>query len=346
MAERALLTILQPSYDVEFDLQNPNPALIRKNLEADLGERFNIEISQVEYIFDGPFLKSTQTDEPFIETIKRGIQNRQNYAGSHDRRRELAEFENFNKVQTYFWEDDNPDTCVITIAARGSKGSCYQHNFFDVYEQTTDGKIPMTRYASQMSIDQFKNAAKQIGPDFDSEPQVDDVYFLRNPIKTKLSKNQLLDIFHPDHDALKVKDNRALVSACQLLIEGYIKDPSERRRRILLNFADDFIFKPQTRKELTLKMQNPDFLPMLSAQLAARPVRYVLTGCGAQGDQISIFNSAPFSVAEFGIANTSLEDQYGTLEIHCEECGVTYLRDRGKLEKNCRRCGGTRGITC
>ena len=62
--------ILPPSYDVEFDRRNPNPALIRKNLETDLGERFNVEISQVEYIFEGPFLKSTQTNEFFIETIK------------------------------------------------------------------------------------------------------------------------------------------------------------------------------------------------------------------------------------------------------------------------------------
>ena len=352
MAERALLTILPPSYDVEFDLQNPNPALIRKNLEADLGERFNIEISHVEYIFDGPFLKSTQTNEPFIETIKRGIQHRQKYAGSHDRRRELAEFENFNKVQTYFWEDDDPDTRVITIAARGPKGSCYQHNFFDVYERTIEGGILMTRYSSQMSIDQFKNAAKQIGSDFDSEPQVDDVYFLRNPIKTKLGKNEILDIFYPDQDALKVDDLLVLKVACEPLIEGYLKDPSERCRRALLNFADDFIFKPQTRQELTLKMQNPDFLPMLSAQLAARPVRYVLTGCGAQGDlhQVSSFQFPvssfnPFSVSEFANNETG-EDQYGTLEIHCEECGTTYMRTPGKLEKNCRRCGGTRGITC
>ena len=291
MAERTLLKILPPSYDVEFDRQNPNPALIRKNLEADLGERFNVEISQVEYIFDGSFLINPQNGEPFIEAIKRGIQNRKKYAGTHDRRRELAEFESFNEVQTYLWENDDPDTKVITISPRGPKGSCYQHNFFDVYERTTNERILMTRYSSQMTIDQFKNAAKQVDFDLDLEPDVDDISFMRNPIKTRLEKYKILDILHPDHDALKVEDHLALIAACQPLIDSYIQYPSERLYRALLNFADDFVLKPQIREELKSKIQSPNILPIFSAQLAARPVRQVITGCGAQGDQFSIVNS-------------------------------------------------------
>ena len=327
--------ILPPSYDVEFDRRNPNPALIRKNLETDLGERFNVEISQVEYIFEGPFLKSTQTNEFFIETIKRGIQNRRNYAGTHDRIRELAEFENFNKVQNYLWADDNPDTKVITISPRGPKDSCYQHNFFDLYERTEDGKILMTRYASQMTLDQFKNGAKQIDLNFDSELGIDDLYFLQNPIKTKLTKEEILELFHRDQKALKVEEHRALLFACGPLIDDYIKDPSNNHHRALLNFADDYIFNPEARGELLIRTQNPESMPLYLTQLATRPVRYVVTGCGAQGDIVSMTNNLFYSVADF--ASFTQRESADTNDFPCPQCGHMIIYGSGT--KECPSCG-------
>lgn len=65
-----------------------------------------------------------------------------------------------------------------------------------------------------------------------------------------------------------------------------------------------------------------------------------------KGRQLSIVGYAPFSVADFGFNLGANEDQYGTLELHCEECGQSYNRTHGKLEKSCRFCGGTKGITC
>ena len=65
---------LPPSYDVNFDRQNFNEPLIRRNLETDLGERFNVVISRVNYQFDGQFLISRGDNEPFIESIKKGIE--------------------------------------------------------------------------------------------------------------------------------------------------------------------------------------------------------------------------------------------------------------------------------
>lgn len=48
----------------------------------------------------------------------------------------------------------------------------------------------------------------------------------------------------------------------------------------------------------------------------------------------------------FGDSGLGLGDRYGIREIHCESCGVKYLRDHGKLEKCCRFCGGKKGIVC
>ena len=323
---------LPPSYDINFDRQNFNEPLVRRNLETDLGERFNVVISRAQYYFDEHLLKSPGDTKPFVETIKKGIQERKKYAGEHDRQRELAEFENFNQVQTYLLENQS----VISVSPKGPRCSCYQHNYFDLYEKTSGNEVMMTRFSSQMSIEQFTEAVRQINPDFGQGFEVDDIYLLQNPVSTNLSTDQILEIFHPDYEALKEEELEKLLIACQPLIFAYINslienpNDAEIYRRALLNFADDFILKPKTRELLQYQMQDAAFIPVFASQLAARTVRYVVTGCGAQGDfmlsvnsQLSIFN-APYSVAEFG--KNCPECQSNNNHFHCP-------RDKGG-------CGG------
>ncbi len=302
MLERALTPFCQgetfvkrfpPSYDINFDRQNFNEQLVRRNLETDLGERFNVVISRAQYYFDGNLLKSQGDTEPFVETIKRGIQERKKYAGNHDRQRELAEFENFNQVQTYLLENHS----VISVSARGPKGSCYQRNYFDLYEKTSAGEILMTRFSSQMSIEQFTEAIRQVNPNFGQGFEVGDIFLLQHPISTNLSTEQILEIFHPDYEALREEELEKLLVACQPLIiaciNSLIENPNDAEiyRRALLNFADDFILKPKTREPLQHQLQDTAFVPVFASQLAARTVRYVVAGCGAQGDMlISNFN--------------------------------------------------------
>ena len=162
--------------------------------------------------------------EPFVETIKRGIENRKKYAGDHDRRRELAEFENFNKIQTYLLEDN----LVISVSPRGPKDSCYQHNYFDIYEKTSSGEVLMTRFSSLMSIKQFTDAMRQINPNFGLGLEVDDIYLLQNPISTKLSNARILEIFHLNYEALKEEELEKLLFACKPLTNAYIRSLVEK----------------------------------------------------------------------------------------------------------------------
>ena len=153
--------------------------------------------------------------------------------------------------------------------------------------------------------------------------------------------------------AMTRKDLQRLTAKVTPLIDAYINEPSPKTYNAILNFADAIIFAGhETDKYKLQSLQNP---ALTSAEGLIRlygnlPVRMVAAGCGPQGGfgqsaTLALVNS-PFSVSEFGVKTISVEDEYGTLEIHCEECGATYNRSAGKLEKNCRHCGGTRGITC
>jgi len=336
---------LPPSYDINFDRQNFNELRIRRNLETDLGERFNVVISQVQYYLDGNLLKSQDDTEPFVETIKRGIKNRQKYAGFHDRRRELAEFENFNKVQTYLLEDD----LVISVSAKGPKDSCYQRNYFDIYEKTSTGKVQMTRFSSQMSIRELTEAIRQINPDFGLDSEVDDIYLLQNPIKANLSTDQILEIFHPDYEALREEELEKLLVACQPLIFAYINslienpNDAEIYRRALLNFADDFILKPKTRELLQHQPRDAAFSPVFASQLAARPVRYVVTGCGAQGNML-ISNFSPYSVVEFASSKKTSSEK--TLNCRCPFCNRHVEANISSGRITCPECGNSAPYQC
>jgi len=101
------------------------------------------------------------------------------------------------------------------------------------------------------------------------------------------------------------------------------------------------------RKQIIAAIRQSDRKDSMLAYLGAQIVRTTNGGCGLSGGYQISTNSHGFqSVAEFGTLNNSLEDNYGTLEIHCEECGAIYLRTPNKLEERCRCCGGTKGIAC
>jgi len=341
MPERAL----PPSYDINFDRQNFSEQLVRRNLETDLGERFNVVISKTKYYFDGHLLKSQGDIEPFVETIKKGIQERQKYAGDHDRKRELAEFENFNKVQTYLLEDN----LVISVSPKGPRDSCYQRNYFDLYEKTSGNEVLMTRFSTQMSIRELTKAMQQINPDFGLGSEVDDIYLLQNPISTNLSTNQILEIFHPDYEALREEELEKLLIACQPLIFAYInsliENPNdvEIYRRALLNFADDFILKPKTRGLLQYQLQDAAFMPVFASQLAARPVRYVVAGCGAQGDLL-ISNFSPYSVVEFASGKKTSSEK--TLNCRCPFCNRHVEANISSGRITCPECGNSAPYQC
>ena len=334
----------------------------RRNLETALGERFNVELSQVIYRIENNQLVSDEHDEPFLEIIKRGQQYRKEN-GSGDIGREMAEVTGFERILQILTDPDFADAKIIVISPRGSQNSIYQHNFFDLYQsQKTQNAqneagprsvVMMTRYASNATYEEFRQATEQIDP-FNSLPQdPTDADFLKTPLITYQESAGIAKIMHRDEKTMTRKDLQRLIAKVTPLIDAYINEPSPKTYNAILNFADAIIFAGhETDKHKLQFLQSPALTSTegLIRLYGNLPVRMVAAGCGPQGGfgqsaTLALVNS-PFSVSEFGVKTTSVEDEYGTLEIHCEECGATYNRSSGKLEEKCRRCGGTRGITC
>src|SRR3990167_9979850 len=78
-----------------------------KNLETMLGERFNVEISQVIYQIRNNQLISPLHDEPFLDVVRLGQRYRQEN-GSDETERELAEVEGFERLQQIIAMSDDP----------------------------------------------------------------------------------------------------------------------------------------------------------------------------------------------------------------------------------------------
>lgn len=357
MPERAIL-----GYDPQFDINDYRRAsgedipqlhmLKRHNLETMLGERFNVELSQVSYFVENGQLKSPDHNEPFLEIVKRGQEYRLKL-GSRDALREAAEVEGFAKVQQILTDlDSQPEKKVIVISPKGPTGSIYQHNFFDVYSKNPNGQITMSRYTSKLSYQEFRQAATLLDP-FTSLPASPmDTDFLKSPLETYRSVDEILEILHPSEKTMPLREYQKLIEACMPLILAYINALAQgspvyeigKIYNALLNYADNLVLSPKTRLAFDPLASKPPSINHLVADFGWQPVRPVAAGCGGQSgfsNSPNIFGS-PFSVSEFSFG----QDQYGTLEIHCEECGATYSRDKGKLEKSCRNCGGKKGIVC
>lgn len=359
----------QVSVDEYNRLKNQLDTRTRHNLETNLGERFKVELSQVTYQIQKGQLISTQHDEPFLEIIKRGQKYRQEN-GSNETARELAEVEGFKKVQSLLLDNyptdltsevgsdsSEVDFKVIIISPRGQKGSIYQHNFFDIYEKRDD-RIIMCRYTSCATYKQFREIVETLDP-FNSLPQdPTDADFLKNPLITYKNIDEILNFFPPDAGTITRKELEGITAICSQLIINYLDNPSYKTFNALLNFADTIVRKTPTSEVGfdSSEVNRPTLktVEQIIGFYGSLPVRQVLAGCGIQGSFLdsniafSVQRSAfqPFSVAEYDLKLLSGEDQYGTLEIHCEECGSSYMRTPGKLEKACRFCGGTKGITC
>lgn len=306
----------------------------RHNLETMLGERFNVEISRVKYFIENGLLKNEDHNEPFLEIVQRGQKYRES-VGSREVVREKAEVEGFEKIQELITNPDFPtERKIVVISPKGPQDSAYQHNFVDIYSKSKNSQVELSRITCKFSHAQFREAAETIDPFSGLPENPTDADFLKNPLVTYKSHEEIRQTFAPEEDIMLYEEYQKLIEACAPIIISYINNPSLQTYNALLNYADEI-----TRGHTIQSGHQLHPLPNLQETIdffSGLPVRTVKAGCG---NQIGFGN---YSVSEFAFG----EDEYGTLKIHCEECGATYQRDQGKLEENCRICGGTRGIVC
>lgn len=322
------------------------------NLVSDLGERFNLEVRITYYNIVNGKLHNVDHDEPMEEVIQRGQRYRLRNGNPLDHPREAAEVIGFSERQKALIDGGKT---LVSLSPPGENGSDYRRNFFDLDEGQTASVAKSSRFTMKIAKENLPQIALRLNPNY-VLPQYGeslDVHFLKNPIATNLSRQEILKILHDKEKSMNNGEFAAKVETpTQELRQHYIKrlhegaslQEIEDIRRSILKLADlsvglDIFTQDnaQAYADIT-KRVRVDGLGAIVAELAAQELRTVATGCGLQEAD----SNRPWSVGEFGMNR----DGYGTLEISCQTCGAHYLRTPGTLEPRCRYCSGTKGIAC
>lgn len=322
----------------------------RTNLDSSLAERANAEIYRTIYTLNDGRLYNGDT--PFIEVIKHGQKVREN-SGSDQMEREKAEISSFSKVQTEFSKGDLGENAKIVVIS--PRKGIYQHNFYDIYTKNSEGEVQMRRFSSKSTYREFEYAARNIDP-FAVLPETPtDADFISSPLITYKTDDEIHTLMQQDETTTSMEELEKYSEAITPLKLDYLNymaysekpdwDTVKEKYNAILNGFDIASGRKkydQTAYKLMREINDPATFCAASRYLSNQEVEQVAAGCGISAGYSNKDYSAPQSVADFA----SNQDQYGTLEIHCEECGKTYNRSRGKLEEKCRYCGGTEGILC
>ena len=134
-AER--LTSKSIAYESSFDRkEGVNLLEVNRNLETFLGERLNVLLSKNRYKIKNNLIYGGYRDEPFINSIQRGVEYRSTLDGEQraDSKREQAEIDGFSFVQDILCNPNTPSgTMILSVSPPGKEGSLYKHNFYDVF---------------------------------------------------------------------------------------------------------------------------------------------------------------------------------------------------------------------
>ncbi|MGA2911727.1 MAG: hypothetical protein ABSE17_03805 [Candidatus Levyibacteriota bacterium] len=324
----------------------------KRQLETHLGERFGVLLSSTRYEIKEGQIFGENTDEPFINMISRGVEYRKRHGNETDRDREQAELAGFTIIQKTLTTGDVPiGTMILSISPPGRESSSYQHNFYDIFTLKDNGEgrfIEARRYSSSLSAQETVALLKNVdvvGIDYQPTPEC----LLSNPIKIEsrndsfITADNIHKYLHREHEYLSEVEFAEIIRICTPLITSYINTlsemPIDTRMQLLtlnaiLNKADMAL----------VYIRNGSKYPYLDSyaftarteeilDLGSRPVRQVMTGCGASGGfSLTSFNksiSSPFSVSEFS------DQEWFT----CPKC---HYKADGPVGDTCPGCGLTK----
>ena len=334
------------------------------NLETNIGERFNAQMFEVKYPTKGDRMMHPSREEFALDTVVRGQQHRlgdtQNL--THNRKRELAEILSFSAVESFFAQNPESEDNLINASPPGGN---YLQNFIDIYNLENEENVKfirMRRYAISTTLQDHLNIVQSLaGSSEEINRDEADIEIKSVVFKTSKTIEEILALYIPDQNTLGLEEYQKLKEAYHPWAINYIDaiirgEPTgiiERNLRAGYKFADIYLGKDtdQTKSVSPSSVYSLQEITHIAPILGTQTIKEVRTGCGIQGgSSAKSWDLVYSSFVDSSLLSTALspnsEDQYGTLEIHCEECGATYNRNPGRLEEKCRRCGGTRGITC
>jgi len=372
-AER--LTSKAIAYEPSFDRKaGVNPLEINRNLETFLGERLNVLLSKNKYKIKNNLIYGEHRDEPFINSIRRGVAYRRALDGEErtDSKREQAEVDGFSMTQDILCGPNTPTgTIMISVSPPGIEGSLYKHNFYDIFTlKNEEGKrfIEARRYSSALSNEEYREKLELFYPKiYGKDASPTDDYFLSHPVvitdSLLRSPDDVHAYFHKNHEYVDGGDFEQVAKVCSPFIKRYIRALSENPTDVdshslildaILNKADREADSLRRDKGVShdIFVRAYDSLPLDREIefLGNQSVRQVATGCGPSSgfsknnsgarSNGSVFSGA-FSIADFGISQEWFV---------CPKCG--YAAD-GPIGNKCPGCNLTKeeyaeetGVVC
>ena len=332
----------------------------KRQLAKNLGERFKVRSSQVEYSIENGLLKSPDYPEPVIQRYEKG---REFLAenGSSETQRETAEVAGMRQIERIFSEGKlQVGDKVIIVSPRGPQGSLYNDNYFDVYERL-DGQIKMTRYHSTHDYQEFLKAAREVNPnpDWKHTEEIDAAYFLERPIITSLSTDDILETFALDLRTQSEKINQEIVEACTPYINHWIRiliedplniDEIKKTINTIYNVADEA--EKARKNNLQTKVRQAAFGSVKQAVnfYGGQPVRTVSFGCPGGQKGFSVVQPSFLKEFAMGIGAKSVIDfspfaeNEDTSDFQCpgykkDGTKCTYIVRYGSGIRKCPQCG-------
>lgn len=292
-------------YNIAYDQKEKDVQFIAKQLETHLRERFNVLVSIVEYgIRDGHLIRQG-TEEPFVESIKRGRDIIQKLSPNRlDVDRENAEVVGFQKIDSFLSDPETPiNSKMLSISPKGEEGSKYQHNFYDIFtlkERNGQKYVEMSRYSSALTRTDYAN---RLGLDPNNPPQAKD--FLADPIKggTHITPEEIHKKLHIDHnymDPSEFMDGIWTSPLVQTFVKRYQLNRDARSFNGILNAADE-VWENKNRKD-----KGEIYKDYLHYDPSHNDLRYLeekeVRQAGGQcpGKSGADADDSPFSVSDFG----------------------------------------------
>lgn len=356
VAEQNSYTEVKPrkkvlAYDIAFDtqayralaqLQTKNPALYQQEKErlhnytemqlvTNLGERFNVALSTVQYDIHDGLLFGKDMTEPFITIIQRGRDYRRIHGNPVDWAREDAEVVGFTKTQQVLSKPETPvGTIMLSIFPPGQEGTSYTHNFYDMYvlKERASGRryVETTRYSSGVVPQEYIDKMRMITGKNVFVPGALDAYFLQNPLQFSGGDPEKIHTFlQQDVDALSQEEFAFIVQGTASYRKKYTdilsNNPYDLQLQALafnaiLNKADEVWGKIKnktigTASRLPVYADEDEVSNDQIRYWGSQPVRAVASGCGDSigaevggmggvGGNSDVSATGPYGVAEYG----------------------------------------------
>ncbi len=334
-------------------------ALISYNTDqmiTNLGERFNVLLSNYEYDIKDGQLWGKDMDEPAIDSFVRGRDYRREHGKQVDFGREEAEVIGFKKIQDIMTDETTPEgTIMMSVSRPGRAGSTYEHNFIDFHTKKTgkDGRVYMEsqRVSSGLTesetLDKISAFAKL---DIDENDVAASLLEQPVMITEGLSIEDVRFYLYRDHDYMDERAFEVIKNSVSHLTAEYAKSlvvrPDDRNyHRILfntiLNKADEVAEGIKIdgidlwRNRIPISTEY--YVKQEIENYGYNEVKEIRAGCGVSGGFDIELTESPLSVSEYG----TKKDKYGERSFKCPACNKENVRPHNKLLSHCQHCRST-----